>query len=192
MTGVEEINGNCYWTATYCDLFVFDHHFITHLQCFSMKAVKKTNKSPSLPRYFQGKIADQKPRNASVNIQLNCFETLKITQNCSCSVQFSNGLLKITWIMWFLINHDDHDDSRAEIFMLTIFLLLSRCKLHLKSLIHNNKYKRISMCIHVWYSIFVHQVIKYHWPFHISLTVAHCRLIWCLLDALIAYYSWTK
>ena len=41
MTGVEEINGNCYWTATYCDLFVFDHHFITHLQCFSMKAVKK-------------------------------------------------------------------------------------------------------------------------------------------------------
>ena len=48
----------------------------------------------------QGKIVDQKPRNASVNIQLNCFETLKITQNskanCSCSVQFSNGLLKIT------------------------------------------------------------------------------------------------
>ena len=38
MTGVEEINGNGYWTATYCDLFVFDHHFITHLQCSSMKA----------------------------------------------------------------------------------------------------------------------------------------------------------
>ena len=58
MTGVEEINGNCYWTATYCDLFVFDHHFITHLQCSSMKAVKKKwknkiNKSPSLPRYFE-------------------------------------------------------------------------------------------------------------------------------------------